>query len=234
MSVSEIGKGTLIEYFLVVMCVWHIFLSGISMGWVGGRESLHVPSPHLDQKQQQLFSIGFCAPSTWSIDNLKSHPAMPDQSPCLLPGFRVLKDFLGHHVHIPEVYLIVSTFFLQTPLTELTDGPKVGFWGTPGIEWHTWSHSVWPRQFPKTLPRYLYPLLPTHIVFSPASFPHRATPLSSSSGTLSSWASASHPPCQQVSVFSSPTFKSFPFWAWLEKSHDHGHGKGGGWLPPQN
>ncbi|XP_049501299.1 WD repeat- and FYVE domain-containing protein 4 isoform X1 [Panthera uncia] len=58
------------------------------------------------------------------IDNLKSHPAMPDQSPCLLPGFRVLKDFLGHHVHIPEVYLIVSTFFLQTPLTELTDGPK--------------------------------------------------------------------------------------------------------------
>ncbi|XP_072662463.1 WD repeat- and FYVE domain-containing protein 4 isoform X2 [Canis lupus baileyi] len=58
------------------------------------------------------------------IDNLKSQPPMPDQSPCLLPGFRVLKDFLSHHVHIPEVYLIVSTFFLQTPLTELMDGPK--------------------------------------------------------------------------------------------------------------
>ncbi|XP_059025625.1 WD repeat- and FYVE domain-containing protein 4 isoform X3 [Mustela lutreola] len=58
------------------------------------------------------------------IDNLKSQTPTPDQSPCLLPGFRVLKDFLGHHVHIPEVYLIVSTFFLQTPLTELTDGPK--------------------------------------------------------------------------------------------------------------
>uniref|UniRef100_A0A673T1B7 WDFY family member 4 n=1 Tax=Suricata suricatta TaxID=37032 RepID=A0A673T1B7_SURSU len=58
------------------------------------------------------------------MDNLKSHPTLPDQSPCLLPGFRVLKDFLGHHVHIPEVYLIVSTFFLQTPLIELTDGPK--------------------------------------------------------------------------------------------------------------
>ncbi|KAB0349750.1 hypothetical protein FD754_014607 [Muntiacus muntjak] len=58
------------------------------------------------------------------MDNLKSHPATPDQSPCLLPGFRVLSDFLAHHVHIPEVYLIVSTFFLQTPLTELVDGPK--------------------------------------------------------------------------------------------------------------
>ncbi|XP_057590853.1 WD repeat- and FYVE domain-containing protein 4 [Hippopotamus amphibius kiboko] len=58
------------------------------------------------------------------MDNLKSHPPMPDQSPCLLPGFRVLSDFLAHHVHIPEVYLIVSTFFLQTPLTELMDGPK--------------------------------------------------------------------------------------------------------------
>lgn len=61
-----------------------------------------------------------------SIDNLKSQPALPDQSPCLLPGFRVLNDFLAHRVHIPEVYLIVATFFLQTPLTELRDGPKVG------------------------------------------------------------------------------------------------------------
>ncbi|XP_059755962.1 WD repeat- and FYVE domain-containing protein 4 isoform X2 [Balaenoptera ricei] len=58
------------------------------------------------------------------MDNLKSHPPTPDQSPCLLPGFRVLSDFLAHHVHIPEVYLIVSTFLLQTPLTELMDGPK--------------------------------------------------------------------------------------------------------------
>ncbi|XP_042636598.1 WD repeat- and FYVE domain-containing protein 4 [Orycteropus afer afer] len=58
------------------------------------------------------------------MDNLKCPPAMPEQSPCLLPGFRVLNDFLAHHVHIAEVYLIVSTFFLQTPLTELTDKPK--------------------------------------------------------------------------------------------------------------
>ncbi|XP_036079371.1 WD repeat- and FYVE domain-containing protein 4 isoform X5 [Rousettus aegyptiacus] len=58
------------------------------------------------------------------MDNLKSYSPSPDQSPCLLPGFRVLNGFLVHHVHIPEVYLIVSTFFLQTPLTELTDEPK--------------------------------------------------------------------------------------------------------------
>lgn len=67
----------------------------------------------------------FCASFTWSIDNLKSRPAVPDQSPCLLPGFRVLNDFLAYHVLIPEVYLIVSSFFLQTPLTELTNGPRV-------------------------------------------------------------------------------------------------------------
>ncbi|XP_049646593.1 WD repeat- and FYVE domain-containing protein 4 [Suncus etruscus] len=58
------------------------------------------------------------------MDNLKSSTLRPDQNPCLLPGFRVLNDFLAYHVHIPEVYLIVSAFFLQTPLTELTDGPK--------------------------------------------------------------------------------------------------------------
>ncbi|KAM4840423.1 WD repeat- and FYVE domain-containing protein 4 isoform X1 [Urocitellus parryii] len=58
------------------------------------------------------------------MDNLKSHPSVPDQSPRLLPGFRVLTAFLALHVHIPEVYLIVSTFFLQTSLTELMDCPK--------------------------------------------------------------------------------------------------------------
>uniref|UniRef100_A0A8C5NWV7 WD repeat and FYVE domain containing 4 n=1 Tax=Jaculus jaculus TaxID=51337 RepID=A0A8C5NWV7_JACJA len=58
------------------------------------------------------------------MDNLKSQPSVPDQSSCLLPGFRVLNDFLTCHVHVPEVYLIVSSFLLQTPLTELTDGPK--------------------------------------------------------------------------------------------------------------
>ncbi|EHB02925.1 Protein WDFY4 [Heterocephalus glaber] len=58
------------------------------------------------------------------MDNLKSPEAVPEHSHCLLPGFRVLTDFLSHRVHIPEIYFIVSTFFLQTPLTELKDGPK--------------------------------------------------------------------------------------------------------------
>ncbi|EPY78181.1 hypothetical protein CB1_001113005 [Camelus ferus] len=59
------------------------------------------------------------------VESLQSHPPVPDQSPCLLPGFRVLSDSLAHHVHIPEVYLVVSTFFLQTPLTELVDRPRL-------------------------------------------------------------------------------------------------------------
>ncbi|XP_027627322.1 WD repeat- and FYVE domain-containing protein 4 [Tupaia chinensis] len=58
------------------------------------------------------------------MDNLKSRPPVPDESPCLLPGFRILTDFLAHHVHIPEVYLAVSAFLLQMPLAELADGPK--------------------------------------------------------------------------------------------------------------
>ncbi|KAF6318076.1 WDFY family member 4 [Rhinolophus ferrumequinum] len=58
------------------------------------------------------------------MDNLKNHPPTPDYSTCLLPGFRVLNDFLAHRAHVPEVYLILSAFFLQTPLTELTDGPN--------------------------------------------------------------------------------------------------------------
>lgn len=76
-----------------------------------------------------------CLP--YLTDNLKNHPAVPDQSPCLLPGFRVLNDFLGYHVLIPEVYLIVSAFFLQMPLTELTDGPRVCSGCTPGEERRT-------------------------------------------------------------------------------------------------
>ncbi|XP_004607454.2 WD repeat- and FYVE domain-containing protein 4 [Sorex araneus] len=58
------------------------------------------------------------------MGNLKNSTLTPDPSPCLLPGFKVLNDFLAYHVHIPEVYLIVAAFFLQTSLTELVDGPK--------------------------------------------------------------------------------------------------------------
>ncbi|XP_075384037.1 WD repeat- and FYVE domain-containing protein 4 [Tenrec ecaudatus] len=58
------------------------------------------------------------------MDNLQIPPPTPEQKPCLLPGFRVLSDFLTHHIYVAEIYLIVSTFFLQTPVTELTDVPK--------------------------------------------------------------------------------------------------------------
>ncbi|KAM4852716.1 WD repeat- and FYVE domain-containing protein 4 [Thomomys bottae] len=58
------------------------------------------------------------------MDNLKTQTTMPDQGPCMLPGFRVLNEFLAHHVHIPEVFLAVSAFFLHTPLTELVDAPQ--------------------------------------------------------------------------------------------------------------
>ncbi|XP_049996650.1 WD repeat- and FYVE domain-containing protein 4 isoform X3 [Alexandromys fortis] len=80
------------------------------------------------------------------MDNLKSRPAVPDQSPCLLPGFQVLNDFLAYHVLIPEVYLIVSSFFLQTPLTELTDGPR-----PPAGS----GDSAWERTFPRSILQFL-------------------------------------------------------------------------------
>lgn len=100
------------------------------LGGVGGRGFPCVPVPTMARSNCIVFS-GIVCPFG-SIDNLKSQPPAPDQDPCLLPGFRVLNDFLAHHVHIPEVYLIVSAFFLQTPLTELTGGPKVGPWGPQG------------------------------------------------------------------------------------------------------
>lgn len=75
-------------------------------------------------------------PPLQPTDNLKMPQAVAEPNPCLLPGFRVLAEFLGHRVHVPEVYLILSSFFLQTPLTELTDGPKVDSGGAPGPRGH--------------------------------------------------------------------------------------------------
>ncbi|KAL0615814.1 WD repeat- and FYVE domain-containing protein 4 [Plecturocebus cupreus] len=87
-----------------------------------------------------MFRDGLCAGS-WVerstegvdivMDNLKSHQPLTEQSRCLLPGFRILNDFLAHHIHIPEVHLLVSTFFLKMPLTELTEGPKFSLFYQP-------------------------------------------------------------------------------------------------------
>ncbi|KAM5235936.1 WD repeat- and FYVE domain-containing protein 4 [Ctenodactylus gundi] len=57
------------------------------------------------------------------MDNLRNTPTVPAQSSHLLLGFHVLNDLLGHHVHIPEVHLVVAAFFLQMSLTELVDMP---------------------------------------------------------------------------------------------------------------
>ncbi|XP_007478664.1 WD repeat- and FYVE domain-containing protein 4 isoform X2 [Monodelphis domestica] len=54
------------------------------------------------------------------MDNLKSQSPMPDFSSCLISGFQILPTFLSHHIRIPQVYLLVSSFFLQTPLSEVT------------------------------------------------------------------------------------------------------------------
>lgn len=106
----------------------YFHLASLWDGWVVGDSFLR---PVLTlTRSNSSFSQLDSVPLSLMIDNLKSHPPTPDQSPCLLPGFQVLSDFLAHHVHIPEVYLIVSTFFLQTQLTELMDGPKVGSWGS--------------------------------------------------------------------------------------------------------
>ena len=58
MSKSETGKEVLIEPILA-LCMYDVFPSGMSVGWVGRREFLPVPNPHVDQKQ--LFSTGLCA-----------------------------------------------------------------------------------------------------------------------------------------------------------------------------
>lgn len=213
MSMSGIEKGIIVENFLVPFV--YFYLDFLWDEW-GAGNSLMCPIL-LGQNQLQLFSVGFCTHS-WSIDNLKNHVPMPDQSPCLLPGFRVLHDFLAHHVHIPEVYLIVSTFFLQTPLTELTGGPKVGSGGTPGMEWHSWfSDSTWLRQFPKTLHPYPDSLLPESC---PEPFLSVAvhTPWLALQIPLTSSTSASHHLPQKLSIFISPTFRFFSFWAQLKNS----------------
>ncbi|XP_072483675.1 WD repeat- and FYVE domain-containing protein 4 isoform X2 [Notamacropus eugenii] len=54
------------------------------------------------------------------MDNLKNQSPMPDYGSCLISGFQILSTFLSHHIHIPEVYLLVASFFLQTPLSEVT------------------------------------------------------------------------------------------------------------------
>uniref|UniRef100_A0A672TPX7 Uncharacterized protein n=1 Tax=Strigops habroptila TaxID=2489341 RepID=A0A672TPX7_STRHB len=52
------------------------------------------------------------------MDNLKTHPPVPDNGSFLIFGFSVLQRCLTDHVHIPEVYLLVAGLFLATPPSE--------------------------------------------------------------------------------------------------------------------
>ncbi|XP_032301308.1 WD repeat- and FYVE domain-containing protein 4 isoform X3 [Coturnix japonica] len=52
------------------------------------------------------------------MDNLKTHPLVPDSGSILIFGFSVLQKCLTDHIHIPEIYLLVAGLFLATPYSE--------------------------------------------------------------------------------------------------------------------
>uniref|UniRef100_A0A8C3MEA8 Uncharacterized protein n=1 Tax=Geospiza parvula TaxID=87175 RepID=A0A8C3MEA8_GEOPR len=52
------------------------------------------------------------------MDNLRSHPLVPDNGYFLIFGFSVLQRCLTDHVHIPEIYLVVAELFLAAPPSE--------------------------------------------------------------------------------------------------------------------
>uniref|UniRef100_A0A8C9EYM0 WDFY family member 4 n=1 Tax=Pavo cristatus TaxID=9049 RepID=A0A8C9EYM0_PAVCR len=56
------------------------------------------------------------------MDNLKTHPLVPDSGSILIFGFSVLQKCLTDHVHIPEIYLLVAGLFLAAPYSEPPEG----------------------------------------------------------------------------------------------------------------
>uniref|UniRef100_A0A8C8RKD3 WD repeat- and FYVE domain-containing protein 4 n=1 Tax=Pelusios castaneus TaxID=367368 RepID=A0A8C8RKD3_9SAUR len=58
------------------------------------------------------------------MDNLKSGPLIPSCGSYLVFGLTVLQMCLVNHIHIPEIYLLVSELFLATPHCELPEGAK--------------------------------------------------------------------------------------------------------------
>ncbi|XP_027504006.1 WD repeat- and FYVE domain-containing protein 4 [Corapipo altera] len=58
------------------------------------------------------------------MDNLKTHPPVPDNGYFLIFGFSVLQRCLTDHVHIPEIYLLVAELFLATPQSEPPEAVK--------------------------------------------------------------------------------------------------------------
>ncbi|XP_052533656.1 WD repeat- and FYVE domain-containing protein 4 isoform X2 [Tympanuchus pallidicinctus] len=58
------------------------------------------------------------------MDNLKTHPLVPNSGSILIFGFSVLQKCLTDHVHIPEIYLLVAGLFLATPYSEPPEAAK--------------------------------------------------------------------------------------------------------------
>ncbi|XP_071604885.1 WD repeat- and FYVE domain-containing protein 4 isoform X2 [Heliangelus exortis] len=58
------------------------------------------------------------------MDNLKTHPPVPDNGSFLIFGFSVLQRCLTDHVHIPEIYLLVAGLFLASPQLEPPEEAK--------------------------------------------------------------------------------------------------------------
>ncbi|CAM4704632.1 unnamed protein product [Lepidochelys kempii] len=58
------------------------------------------------------------------MDNLKRGPPMPDYGPYLVFGLTVLQVCLINHIHLPEIYLLVSGLFLGTPQCDPPEASK--------------------------------------------------------------------------------------------------------------
>lgn len=50
---------------------------------------------------------------------------MPDYGPYLVFGLTVLQVCLINHIHLPEIYLLVSGLFLGTPQCDPPEASKV-------------------------------------------------------------------------------------------------------------
>uniref|UniRef100_A0A8C4Y031 Alfy-like armadillo-like repeat domain-containing protein n=1 Tax=Gopherus evgoodei TaxID=1825980 RepID=A0A8C4Y031_9SAUR len=74
------------------------------------------------------------------MDNLKSGPLIPDYGPYLVFGLTVLQACLINHIHLPEIYLLVSGLFLGTPKCNNADGKKKNL--DSMLQWLLQNHHV--------------------------------------------------------------------------------------------
>uniref|UniRef100_K7GBL2 WDFY family member 4 n=1 Tax=Pelodiscus sinensis TaxID=13735 RepID=K7GBL2_PELSI len=79
---------------------------------------LHNP-PLLSKFKEGVVAGRWVENSSTGLDllmgNLKSGPSPPDYGPYLVFGLTVLKACLASHIHLPEIYLLVSGLFLGAP-----------------------------------------------------------------------------------------------------------------------